>query len=123
MAPFAFFLVPVGALLTGMSFEHMWTRLSDGILCYATGVDSDDSNMRKSNTCCEAVFFWYLVLLFTLMSNIAMPLSTKYGSATLLWVVRAICLPLAGLLFASSAVMGKYATPGSDLDWIGLVLV
>jgi len=123
MAPFSCVLVPLGALLAGQSFGHMWRNLSDGLLCYVFGMESDIVDAKETQACGEASIFWYIAVLFTLMANIAMPMCTKYGSATLLWVVRALCLPLAGLLFASHLFMGDYATPGTAPTWIGLVLV
>merc|ERR1712232_608173 len=93
MVPVTEILVPVGAALSGVEFSHMWTNVYDGILCYVAGTKHDTSSGNTA-ACAEASSFWWGGMIFIFAANVAMPMSTKHGSATLLWFVRALAIPL-----------------------------
>mmetsp|Transcript_69978 Transcript_69978/g.216357 ORF Transcript_69978/g.216357 Transcript_69978/m.216357 type:complete len:395 (+) Transcript_69978:61-1245(+) len=134
MLPIIEILVPLGAVLSGVQLPLMWSNIYNGFRCYVVGMQpqaEDDDGTGVTNVtnasipprCVEACRFWWGGVLFALASNVSMPMCTRHGSATLLWFVRALVVPLGGLLFASSAVMGDHAIPMQAMGWIGLFLV
>eukprot|EP00928_Gymnodinium_smaydae_P071112 TRINITY_DN54789_c0_g1_i1.p1 TRINITY_DN54789_c0_g1~~TRINITY_DN54789_c0_g1_i1.p1 ORF type:complete len:386 (-),score=39.51 TRINITY_DN54789_c0_g1_i1:68-1183(-) len=86
--------------------------------CYVMGAGSD-----ASANCSDAMLFWYCGVMFALLVNLAMPLSTKYAGASLMWFVRAMAVPLGGILFASPYIMGAHATALNWREVMGLLVV
>jgi hypothetical protein len=124
MVPLAFIISPLNAVLAGVPSEDIWPNLYDGIRCYALGEDPPPDRVgRKKQDCPSAHFFWCFAILFAFVMNVAMPLCTKYGSATFLWFVKALTLPFGGILFSMSMLMGDAARPMAFEGWVGLVFV
>jgi len=121
MLPVVLLMVPAGAMLAGQPFSEMWVNLVDGIRCYTMGTNPDSH--AETVDCPKASTFWWIQLGFLFAYNLAMPMSTRYGSATLLWFVRAIAVPLGAILFASHLLMGSDAVLLDKLDFVGLVIV
>eukprot|EP00419_Tripos_fusus_P056024 CAMPEP_0172813522 /NCGR_PEP_ID=MMETSP1075-20121228/10713_1 /TAXON_ID=2916 /ORGANISM="Ceratium fusus, Strain PA161109" /LENGTH=342 /DNA_ID=CAMNT_0013653233 /DNA_START=64 /DNA_END=1089 /DNA_ORIENTATION=+ len=119
MLPVTLLMVPAGAALAGVPFSNMWVNLADGISCYAMGTNPK-SEPGETVDCPTACTFWWIWLVFAFACNVAMPMSTRHGSATLLWFVRSIAVPLGAMLFASHQLMGSAAVPMDVFDCIGL---
>ena len=128
----ALFGIPLAFLnakLQGLGMSEVWSNAVDGMQCYVAGspsgaqqlVGSDDNMMDVD--CSHAQLWFYLGLIPGFASNLAMPVCTKYGSATLLWFVRALALPAAAVLFSLHFIMGSYATSLSLYEWFGLAVV
>merc|ERR1740129_926078 len=100
-------LVPLSVLLQGEDVSAMWSQLLDGLACFVMA--EAPAIADGSTDCQEARFAALASAFFGFAFNLAMPVSTRYGGATLMWFVRAIAAPLAGILFACPVIMGSYA--------------
>merc|ERR1719464_742324 len=112
--------LPLSALLTHTPFSRIGAQLKDGVECYLLGL-SDGS--PKGEGCPEAAKLWYAAIVFALMFNLAMPICTKLAGATMMWFVRAMAIPLCGMMFASKIIMGDHADPPNRNQAVGLALV
>lgn len=113
-------LLPLNAVLSRLPMSQMWSDLQQGITCYA-GLHTPHS--PKAVDCNVAGTLWWTSLCFSLAYNLAMPVSTRYGGAALMWFVRGMAVPLAGLLFTSTVVMGSHAIPMTWPQVVGLFVV
>mmetsp|Transcript_123791 Transcript_123791/g.214612 ORF Transcript_123791/g.214612 Transcript_123791/m.214612 type:complete len:365 (+) Transcript_123791:130-1224(+) len=113
-------MLPLSAGLSG-SFREMWPNLGEGMLCYVAGQTPEDA--PAGTDCASACGSWWVAILFTFAMNLAMPLSTRYGGAALMWFVRGLAVPLTGMLFASRFLMGLHAKNLSLAQTLGLGVV
>lgn len=113
-------LLPLGQLLMGRSVVTMFEDIGDGIQCLLGG--SNPESAAEDVDCADGRMWVMLALLAIAISNVSMPLLTKSGSATLLWVVRALALPIGSMLFTQTWLMGSHAHKGSSLLVLGLLL-
>jgi len=113
--------LPLSAWLNGVPATDMLPDLRRGMVCYVEGVAPLDA--KHDLDCEEASRFWWTNICFAFLMNVGMPLSTRYGGATLMWFVRALTVPLAGVCFAQPSVMGKHAVPMSRSQEVGLLVV
>lgn len=113
-------MLPLSAGLSG-SFREMWPNLGDGMLCYVSG--QTPGNAPAGTDCATACANWWVTVFFNFAMNLAMPLSTRYGGAALMWFVRGLAVPLTGILFASSFLMGHHAKSLSLAQALGLGVV
>jgi len=115
-------VTPLSSALShkGHNQPHHHSPLVGGMLCYTLGRTPE--NAIEGTDCGLAASSWWIFLFFAFAMNIAMPISTKYAGAALMWFVRALSIPLTGLLFASETIMGSYAKQPSILQVIGLAV-
>lgn len=118
----------VNAALQGISMSHVWSNATEGIACYVAGSPGGVQHLTSGDdavtVACGEAQLWYLCgLLPGFAFNFAMPVCTKYGSATLLWFVRALALPVASVLFSLRFLMGSNASHMGAWEWGGLVMV
>lgn len=114
---------PLSAALSHKSSHSVKadSHLVSGMVCYVLGQTPEDA--KHGTDCATASTSWWITIIFTFAMNIAMPVSTRYGGAALMWFVRAMSIPLTGLLFTSSYLMGSYATHLTILQVCGLAVV
>merc|ERR1712048_144589 len=87
-------LLPLSAVLSHLPFSKVWPNLGAGIACYVAGDTLAD--VDAGTDCKEAQAFWWGSTVFALATNPAMPVSTRYGGAALMWFVRAMAVPVSG---------------------------
>merc|ERR1712187_748405 len=115
-------LLPLNAVLSNLPLTDIWPNLRDGIVCYTMG-EGPSSATTTTTDCSEASKLWLASLAFAFAFNLAMPVSTRYGGAALMWFVRGMAVPVAGLMYSSPAIMGRHATPMGWYQVIGLAVV
>jgi len=129
MAGMTIVLMPLNTLLTNSSFGSMFSDLGDGMACYVLGhtppdrVNPPPDSSSSPWDCSSASESWWAAMGFMLAFNLAMPVSTRYGGAALMWFVRALTVPLSGILFSMTFIMGKNAKPLSATQIFGLLVV
>mmetsp|Transcript_49077 Transcript_49077/g.116809 ORF Transcript_49077/g.116809 Transcript_49077/m.116809 type:complete len:466 (+) Transcript_49077:124-1521(+) len=119
-------LTPVTGTLRGMGAEGTWAELSEGCECLLLGRTPERMarGPQAGETQCDRArvsFFAFLIPSFAM--NFCMPVVTRYGSAALLWFVRALAVAAGSTLFASTTVMGPNAKRLGPLQGIGVLLV
>lgn len=119
-------LLPLNAALAGKAsggshHQGMLGNLGDGVWCYVLGQTSVEA--PEGTDCTIASFMWWFSILAAFSMNLAMPVSTRYGGAALMWFVRALAIPLTGMLFASPFLMGHYAKYLTFAQVMGLATV
>jgi len=95
--------------------------VQDGMMCYVWG--SLPRNAPDLTDCSQASSWWWWAAVFGLCMNLAMPISTRYGGATIMWFVRAMATPICSVIFSSTFIMGQHAIPYSFPQNLGIILV
>merc|ERR1712059_32642 len=118
--PMSLIMVFLLSLLQGSTSGAVCANLLDGMACYVAGLTPAS---EPAAVCSKAQTFYLWSLLPGFAFNFAMPVSTRYGGAGLLWFVRAMAVPGAAILFSWTWAMGSYATALSPLQVLGLFFV
>merc|ERR1712172_301428 len=92
--------LPANAIIQGHSVSAIYDQLGDGIKCYVLGIGPSDytpiGRFVNAPNCAQASTFWWVGIIGVFTANVTMPLATRYGNATLLWIVRALAVPFGG---------------------------
>ncbi|KAJ3442625.1 protein clt2 [Anaeramoeba flamelloides] len=108
----------LNAKIQGLDHSKIWSNFEQGVRCFVTG-----TNSNQSINCHSASVSWWFCICFGMIYNLAMGVSTRLGSATLVWLVKTMILPTATILFSFKWVMGENATQFHGLVILGFFLV
>ncbi|KAJ3452342.1 protein clt2 [Anaeramoeba flamelloides] len=108
----------LNAKIQGLDHSKIWDNFEQGVRCFVTG-----KNDNQSIDCRSASANWWFCVCFGMIYNLTMGISTRLGSATLVWLVKTMVLPTATILFSFKWFMGENATQFHGLVILGFFLV
>lgn len=117
----AFVFLPLSAWLSGEPVGHKFPlkQMENGLKCYVLGTQPEGMEMD----CGVASRFYMQGMIFEVMMNLGMSVSTRYAGATLMWFVKALTTPLAGICFALPLFMGEHAMKFAPVQVLGVLIV
>eukprot|EP00698_Gefionella_okellyi_P005085 TRINITY_DN14672_c0_g1_i1.p1 TRINITY_DN14672_c0_g1~~TRINITY_DN14672_c0_g1_i1.p1 ORF type:complete len:399 (+),score=82.76 TRINITY_DN14672_c0_g1_i1:136-1332(+) len=118
-----FALIYVNSAIVGIESSAAWSNFADGFRCVFTATNP----MGDTTSECQlAPILWFAACA---PAGCAFNLAMGYlgrdaeGGPTLVWLLRAVALPISGVVFMSSAIMGALATGFSWWEIGGLLIV
>lgn len=122
MSLLALTAAPLSAWLQGQPVGHAlpFKKMQQGMQCYIRGVQAEDMILADCESASRA--YWQGAV-FEVAMNLGMAVSTRYAGATLMWFVKALTTPLAGICFALPLFMGELARPFTPNQALGLLVV